>query len=189
MARIASTPLIFGSRKSIKVTSGLCCTNSATASSPVPVCATTLMSERAFTIEATPTRSKGWSSTIITLIFSLLTIPPELHLRIPLQVPGHAAESRSPRPSDYSVQAFRPYAGLFPSYRQVRNDRPAATKLSVDRNRIRHQELATGIDLSQTRRRVGYGLAGHVARRYKWPRERPSRGHEQFPAQNRMLVP
>src|SRR5947199_335942 len=37
------------------------------------------MSERAFTIEATPTRSKGWSSTIITSIFSLLKIECSSH--------------------------------------------------------------------------------------------------------------
>src|SRR5579862_2989742 len=62
--RMVSTPLIPGSRKSIKVMSGLCWRWSSIASSPFPAWATQTISGDDPTRVAIPIRIMGWSSTI-----------------------------------------------------------------------------------------------------------------------------
>ena len=59
IAAIASTPPIPGKRRSMSVTSGLLRRNNSNASSPVPAWATTVMSARALTMAAIPTRMSG----------------------------------------------------------------------------------------------------------------------------------
>src|SRR5215831_5368415 len=99
MAAMASTPLIAGSRRSIKTTSAGVLQASLHASSPELASPTTVMSGCVPTMAAMPKRTTGWSSTTMTRIFcplvmaSAIIYPPADGGRPP-QRPRSECESR-----------------------------------------------------------------------------------------------
>src|SRR5437899_5416868 len=64
IARMVSTPLSPGMRRSMSVTSGRCCRNSRIASCPSRASATSAMSGSVAIMLPKPSRTIGWSSTI-----------------------------------------------------------------------------------------------------------------------------
>src|SRR4051812_24364094 len=66
---MVSGPLIPGSRRSIKVMSGVCSANAVRAAAPSPASATTCRSGSASIMVRRPTRTTGWSSTMRMRIF------------------------------------------------------------------------------------------------------------------------
>ncbi len=68
IAAIASRPPIFGICRSIRVMSGRRLWNAAIASAPFDASPTSTMSDSISTIAAMPSRSAGWSSTVMIRI-------------------------------------------------------------------------------------------------------------------------